>query len=165
MFCVWGGRRDDAIDRARHLGRRVFGEAVYARGHYDLFAQQTAFLALGGWPTAGLQPMIRRILENQDTDDGGWHYFERKLSGPSETLSRVCDGGSPLLGWPIPCPEGRFAALVNVVHHVHCGHATALSICALGVFARAIGQSSKDSRHHSLSATSTGMSGRAWISS
>lgn len=165
LFCVWNGCRDDAVARARRLARRVFREAVHVRGYHDLLAQQTAFLALGGWPAAGLPPLIRRVLGSQDADDGGWHYFERRLAGASETLSRVCEGRSPLLGWPIACPEDQFAALVSTVHHAHRGHATALSICVLGLFSRATGQSSTDSRLHTLSAASTGTSGSAWISS
>lgn len=161
LFCIWGGRRDDAVGRVRLLAGRVFREAVHVRGYHDLLAQQTAFLALGGWPAARLQPLIRRILGSQDTDDGGWHYFERRLTGATETWSRVSEGRSPLLGWPIACPEDQFAALVSMVHHAHRGHATALSICALGLFSRAIAQSSTDSRLHSLSASSTGAPGSA----
>lgn len=133
LFCVWNGSRDDASKRARWLARRVFWEATHVRGYHDLLAQQTAFLALGGWPTAGLEPLVRRVLRSQDSYDGGWHYFERRLSAASETLIRVCDGRSPLLGWP-PSFDEEFGILVNVVHRAHRGHATALSICALGVF-------------------------------
>jgi hypothetical protein len=166
LFCVWTGCRDDAPRRARRLARIVAWEAAHVRGYFDLLAQQTAFLALGGFPTAGLQPLIARILRNQDADDGGWHYFERKLSGPGEALTRVCLGRSPLLGWPIAHREDQLGALAEVVHRAHRGHATALSVCALGVFWRAVAaHTSKESRLHSLSAVSTGASDSAWISS
>jgi hypothetical protein len=134
LFCVWNGRVHDAPEGARRVARRVWGDATRARGYGDLLAQQAAFLALGGWPLVGLQPLVHRLLRNQDRGDGGWHYFERRLSGASETLSRVCDGRSPMLGWPIACAEGEFGALVTAVDRAHRGHTTALSICALGVF-------------------------------
>jgi hypothetical protein len=165
LLCVWTGARTDAPRRARRVARAVAWETAHVRGYMDLLAQQTAFLALGGWPIAGLQPLIVRILSEQDAD-GGWHYFERKVSGAAEALTRVCLGGSPLLGWPLAYREDQLGALAEVVHHVHRGHATALSVCALGVFRRAVAtQTSKTSRLHSLSAASTGTSGRAWISS
>jgi hypothetical protein len=137
LFCVWNGCRDDAPHNARRMARRVFWEARHVSGYYDLLAQQTAFLALGAWPTADLQPLVRRVLRSQDANDGGWHYFERTLSGASEALTRVCYGESPLLGWPIRHREGQLGVLADAVHQAHRGHATALSVCALGVFWRA----------------------------
>jgi hypothetical protein len=52
LFCVWTGCRDDAPRRARRLARIVAWEAAHVRGYFDLLAQQTAFLALGGFPAA-----------------------------------------------------------------------------------------------------------------
>jgi hypothetical protein len=133
LFCVWNGRPGDASRHARRLARQVVREAVPENGYHDLLAQQTAFLALGGWPTARLRPLIRRIIASQDPTDGGWHYFETRLSSPAETLGRVCFGDSALLGWPIPCREDQLGTLARAVHVAHRGHATALSVCALGV--------------------------------
>ena len=129
----WSRRRGARADCARRLGPRVFREAISRRGYGDLLAQQTAFLALSGWPMAGLEPLLRRLLRAQDAGDGGWHYFERTLSEPGETFLRVSEGRSPLLGWPIRCSEADFGTLVAVIHDAHRGHATALALCALGV--------------------------------
>jgi len=129
----WSNRRGAGADCARRVGTRVFREAIRRRGYVDLLAQQTAFLALSGWPMAGLAPLLRRLLRAQDAGDGGWHYFERKLSEPGETFMRVSEGRSPLLGWPIHCNEDDLGTLVAVIHDAHRGHATALALCALGV--------------------------------
>jgi hypothetical protein len=138
LLCVWNDCRDDSLEFARRQARKVFSEAAVASGYYDLFAQQTAFLALGAWPIVDLQPFMYRILRSQDASDGGWHYFDRILSRPSETFARVCYEQSPLLGWPIPYREEQFGALVKTIHQAHRGHATGLSICALGAFWRAL---------------------------
>jgi hypothetical protein len=142
LLCVWSGGRDDAAARASALARAVRAETARRGGDHDLLAQQTAMLALGGWPAPGLAPLARRILERQDARDGGWHYFERRVS-PAETFARVCEGRSALLGWPIPYEEERFGVLVRTMHHAHRGHATALSVCALGVWLR--GRTTRDS--------------------
>lgn len=137
LFCVWNDCRHDAAEFARRAARKVFWETAGVVGYYDLLAQQTALLGLGGWPTADLEPLVRHILRSQDTSDGGWHYFDRRLSRASETLARICYDQSPLLGWPIPYREEKLGALANVVHQAHRAHATGLSICAAGVFCRA----------------------------
>ena len=133
LFCVWRQAWPDARHIARQLAGAVFREAAQVGGYYDLLAQQTAFLALGAWPSDGLRPLVARILASQDAADGGWHYFETPSSDASASLSRVFCGWSPLMRWPIPYEEGQLDALARTIHRAHRGHATALSICALGV--------------------------------
>ena len=137
LLCVWNEGRDDALEFAQRLARRVLEETAVSGGYYDLLAQQTAFLALGAWPIGDLTPLVRDVLKSQDPSDGGWHYFDRTLSRASETWARVCCDRSPLLGWPIPYREEQLGVLASTVHHAHRGHATGLSICALGAFLRA----------------------------
>jgi hypothetical protein len=138
LLCAWSRCHEDATRHARRLAPTVFLEAGGVPGYYDLLAQQVAFLALGGWPASRLEPLVQRILSSQDSSDGGWHYFESNELGPAQTWGRVCYNQSPLIGWPIPHEEEDLGAVVNAVHWAHRGHATALSVCALGVFSRAI---------------------------
>ena len=56
LLCVWNDSRDDALEFAQRLALRVLGETALTGGYHDLLAQQAAFLALGGWPTADLPP-------------------------------------------------------------------------------------------------------------
>jgi hypothetical protein len=139
LFCVWSQVRPDARLMARRLAGAVFREAARVGGYHDLLAQQSAFLALGAWPPDSLRGLVGRILASQDAADGGWHYFEVSSLDASASLSRVLYGLSPLIGGSIPREETQLAALARTLHRVHRGHATGLSICALGVLWEATG--------------------------
>ncbi len=166
LLCVWNEGRDDALEFAQRLARRVLEETAVSGGYYDLLAQQTAFLALGAWPIGDLTPLVRDVLKSQDPSDGGWHYFDRTLSRASETWARVCCDRSPLLGWPIPYREA--AAWSSREYRPPCSsrtrhrtqHLRAGRLSAGGRRGDHACHSSSESRLHSLSDVRTGASGK-----
>lgn len=136
LLYLWNRGPEEATRRIRRLGDTVRREADRLGAYHDLLAQQTAFLALGGWPSNDLRPLIARILADQDARDGGWHYFETNTLDAAAVLGRVACGWSPLIGLPVAGEERHLGRMAATLRHVHRAHATALSLCALGVTAR-----------------------------
>jgi len=146
ILCVKNGHRsDEARERVACLTPWLLRELdLYPFLLDDLFAESVAFLALAGFPVRWLTGHFHRLLAMQDPRDGKWCYSR----DPGElmwVLENAHLGRSPLVRpgaiqqpyYQTPDPLQEFRRLENF-HH---GHATGLSLWALGICLREACQS------------------------
>jgi hypothetical protein len=141
VLCVKNGHRlDEARERVSCLAPWLMRELdLYPFLYDDLFAESIAFLALAGVPVRWLTGHFHRLLRLQDPQDGKWRYTRE----PAELMWVVENahlGRSPLLRlgaiqqpyYETRDPLEEFRRLENF-HH---GHATGLTLWALGICLR-----------------------------
>jgi len=136
VVCVkLGHRLDEARERSGRLAWRLFHEIAHCAlpVHYDLAVERVAFLGLAGFPRVLLNEEYRRILSSQDPRDGGW-WFTRNPADQRAMLDNAHLGASPLVRPARPYREQPGAeAVLERIEFLHRGHATGLSLWALGL--------------------------------
>jgi hypothetical protein len=137
VVCLKAGHRpDEARATAGRLAWRLFHEVRLSPlpVHYDLVAERIAFLALAGFPLERLADGFRLILAAQDREDGGW-WFTRDPADQAAMLEQAHLGASPLAKPAKPWRDQPDAEAVRRrLEGIHRGHATGLSLWALGLW-------------------------------
>lgn len=139
VICLKQGHRtDEAREKTGRLAWRLFHEIQYGPPavHYDLFVERIAFLLLAGFPLERLTEGLLQVLASQDQEDGGW-WFTRVPADQASMIENAHLGSSPMIRpgksyREHADPEAAFRRLQTL----HRGHATGLSLWALGFWLR-----------------------------
>lgn len=139
VVCLKAGHRtDESRERAGRLAWRLFHEIQHGPPavHYDLFAERIAFLLLAGFPLERLAEELLQVLASQDQGDGGW-WFTRVPADQASMIENAHLGSSPMVrpGKSYRDQADPEAALRRL-QTLHRGHATGLSLWALGFWLR-----------------------------
>lgn len=139
--CIKAGCRTvDARERAGRLSWRLFHEIRQGPPvHYDLFAERLAFLLLAGFPREPLTNELLQVVSAQDPGDGGW-WFTRVPADQASMLKDAHLGSSPLVRPAKPYQHHKDPEeTLRRVGILHRGHATGLSLWALGFWLKSSG--------------------------